>query len=352
MQARRVARLFGAIFKNQWIFIGSGGKIEAYLWESDRKMKVPSARGQAGRGCVLCLRQVLFMKKRLLAAGTALALLMGTTATVTVNADNENQFESSRVSKGKTLTIGTWEQDNDTDTDDEAIEWIVLKKDGDRALIITKKVIDSQPFYDWQNGLRPYPEILTWENSDIRAWLNATFLQNAFTDSERDRIEETQLSTKKNSYYSKHTDGGEDTSDMIFLLSEEEASDYFDDKNDRMAEPTDYAANRSDKKDDEQETETEEATVVTDDPSQLPAGTGIVTVHPEVFVSEYSDGCFWWLRTPGKPTKKSGDDDEKDKYTQSNITCVGAEGAVVTAGFPGARTDFGVRPAMWIKLDS
>lgn len=293
------------------------------------------------------------MKKRLLAAGLILTLFTGSAA-----AAEENQFESAKVKKGETLTIGSYEQDNDEETAaaDEPIEWIVLKKDEDRALLITKYAIDGQPFYDWQSGMRPYPETLTWENSDIRTWLNGTFLQTAFTDSERSRIEETQLTSKKNSYYSEHTDGGEDTADRIFLLSEDEAFEYFDGRSDRQAEPTDFAAKRSAKKDEDEE-ETEEKSdngAPPADQAGLPADAqpGAVTMHYEVFVSEESDGCFWWLRTPGKPTKKSGEDGEKDTYTQSNIMCVGAEGSVVIAGFPGARTDFGVRPAMWIKLDS
>ena len=90
-----------------------------------------------------------------------------------------------------------------------------------------------------------------WEQSSIRKWLNNDFLQNAFSDEERDNILETKVDNtsiyyetyevkdiaygiggKKNPNYGKlvtktrETLAGPDTYDKVFLLSCAEAEKY------------------------------------------------------------------------------------------------------------------------------
>ena len=95
------------------------------------------------------------------------------------------------------------------------IEWIVLKysEDGKSALVISKYIVEMTAFDD-------NLEEATWENSGIRKWLNGDFFKGAFTKSERSLIKKVKLKNSPNSEYG--TNGGKDTNDRIFLLSEEQ----------------------------------------------------------------------------------------------------------------------------------
>ena len=97
-------------------------------------------------------------------------------------------------------------------------DWRVLSVyEDDTALIITENVIDKRPFHSvWED--------VTWETSDIRAYLNSTFL-DAFTPGEQRRILRSDLHTPDNIGFL--TRGGNDTTDYVFLLSIEEVVKYF-----------------------------------------------------------------------------------------------------------------------------
>ena len=100
-------------------------------------------------------------------------------------------------------------------------DWRVLDVQGNRALIITEYVI----------GLRWYHYELTnvtWETSDIRRYLNSTFL-NSFSEVERRQIIETTVinsdhpwdwSDWSSPYWYAFTPGGNNTIDKIFLLTQ------------------------------------------------------------------------------------------------------------------------------------
>lgn len=87
--------------------------------------------------------------------------------------------------------------------DKEPLEWLVLKREGNKSLIITKKAVDFAVF----NGEVP----TRWHNSYIRKWLNSSFFKRAFTNEEQTRI----LKTDINGYQSN-----------VFILSLEEAKKY------------------------------------------------------------------------------------------------------------------------------
>ena len=133
---------------------------------------------------------------------------------------------------GDYVTFGTYEQDNDPSNGQEPIEWLVLDYDEatQEALLISRYGLDAQPYHDGYY----YP---TWANSDIRKWLNDEFLNTAFTASEQTAIAETEISTPHYNGY----DGGADTIDRIFLLSRQEAAQYFVNEEARKATPTAYA---------------------------------------------------------------------------------------------------------------
>ena len=56
------------------------------------------------------------------------------------------------------------------------LEWIVLDKNEDKALLLSKNVIDCKCFEDTKTET-------TYNNSSIRKWLNEEFYNEAFSDS-------------------------------------------------------------------------------------------------------------------------------------------------------------------------
>ena len=114
----------------------------------------------------------------------------------------------------ETVTMGAYPQDG---TDPEPIEWLVLKKNADRALVVAGSVLDSHRFDHDTNK---------WEDSELRRWLNGEFAENAFTAGERAAIVP------------------DDNDDSVFLLSSRQADAYFRDKEERKGVATAYAVAR------------------------------------------------------------------------------------------------------------
>ena len=69
------------------------------------------------------------------------------------------------------ITLGTWKS--------EPIEWLVLKEEGFASLVISKYTLFSMQFSNFSNE---------WYNSDIRKYLNSTFFNNVFSESEKRKI--------------------------------------------------------------------------------------------------------------------------------------------------------------------
>ena len=217
---------------------------------------------------------------------------------------------------GNTVTFGKYEQDR-SKSGKEELEWRVLEKDTDKkmALLITGNCIECMPYHTEKTDI-------TWKDSSLRQWLNSMFLQETFSDEEQDQVLEADIETYVNQDL--NSDGVVRTSDRIFLLSDEEVKKYFKDKTDRLAKVSPLIHK-------EVETEENEAEGETNDEKKEEEGG----MKPAV--SELTDGIFWWLRSPGD--------------RQDCAECVGAEGSVVTAGYTVLQANFGVRPAMWVKLD-
>ena len=103
------------------------------------------------------------------------------------------------------------------------IDWIVLDIQNDRALILSKDIIENRPYNK--------EKTVTWETSDIRKYLNSKFYKN-FTEEEQQIIVETLLDNKSKD---KNRKGGNKTNDKIFLLSIEETIKYFVNDSNRVA---------------------------------------------------------------------------------------------------------------------
>ena len=108
----------------------------------------------------------------------------------------------------------------------EPIKWVVLTDNySGKKLLHSEKILIGRRYDDDSNNYR---------NSEIRSWLNGDFYNTAFTSSEQNRIADTNVdnsarSTNPDSNPNLWNSGAnsyacEDTTDKIFLLSEQEVT--------------------------------------------------------------------------------------------------------------------------------
>ena len=127
---------------------------------------------------------------------------------------------------GDSITFGSWHQDSDAQ-DSTPIQWLVLEKQGDRALLLSSKALDARP-YDL------YRVDATWDQCTLRVWLNTEFLNEAFTPDQQKAILVTTM------------DNGTAcpaTEDKLFLLNYPELCRYLS-AEERIAHYTRYASQK------------------------------------------------------------------------------------------------------------
>ncbi|MBQ5837943.1 MAG: hypothetical protein IIW39_04640 [Clostridia bacterium] len=81
------------------------------------------------------------------------------------------------ASVGDAVVFGTYEQNGNTADGVEKIEWIVLEKQDDKLLLISRKCLDTKPINETRSDVE-------WNQSTLFAWLNGEFTQNAFSETE------------------------------------------------------------------------------------------------------------------------------------------------------------------------
>ena len=143
---------------------------------------------------------------------------------------NKEKLKNANV--GSYVTFGAYEQDNNNSNGKEDVEWLVLAKEGNKVLVISKYALDCQQYNTSDTNV-------TWETCSLRKWLNGTFINNAFSAEEQAMIPTVTVSDDKEPDYS--TDPGNATQDKVFLLSIAEAYQYFTSDETRKCAPTDYA---------------------------------------------------------------------------------------------------------------
>lgn len=114
-----------------------------------------------------------------------------------------------QFSSGRYVTLGTYPQSANGD-DLTPIEWRVLARDGNKALLISRYGLDVQPYNSEKTDV-------TWETCTLRTWLNNTFFNKAFTSAEQATILTTTVYnfwTEGNTEW--ESGGGNTTQDRIF----------------------------------------------------------------------------------------------------------------------------------------
>ena len=220
----------------------------------------------------------------------------------------------------------------------EPIKWQVLENGEGQLFLIADMGLDRALYHEDL-------EDVTWETSTIRSWLNGygasansgkdsgisfsrdNFIGAAFSGKERAAIASSPVANDDNPTYG--TEGGNNTTDKIFLLSLEETLHYFgltknsDERSawlyasgDQVcAKPTDYAVSRGAQK------------YVWD------------AEYPYEEYRKYDGNCVWWLRSPGNSGQYAA--------IVSRIGRVFSDGDDVCNG-----DIIAVRPALRINLQS
>lgn len=173
------------------------------------------------------------------------------------------------------------------------IEWLVLKNDGSKALLISKYALDCQQYNTSDRNV-------TWETCTLRKWLNGAFFNNAFSADEQKQI----LSTTVTPDYS--TDPGNNTKDRVFLLSIAEAEKYFGSDSTRQCQGTVYC-------------------------------------YAQGAYKARNGNCWWWLRSLSSPHSFNFD----NRYA----FYVFSHGKVSREGSSADYDRIAVRPALWINLE-
>lgn len=185
---------------------------------------------------------------------------------------------NTKVEQMDTITFGLDENSN-------PIEWLVLEKNNNKALLLSKFVLLSKGYHHEGDGTAID---IIWSDSDIRKYLNSELINSIFSKKEQGLILTTDVINNDNVEYG--TKGGNSTKDKLFLLSIDEFNKYF--KSEKQAKTTFSDGESHD-----------------------------------------GDSDAWWLRSPGG--------------TQSSAASV-IFGFLRTSG-GSVNIDYTVRPAMWVK---
>lgn len=192
-------------------------------------------------------------------------------------------------------------------------QWRILAIEESKLLLISDQIIEQR---DYHNRKEP----ITWEQSEIRHYLNDSFI-GRFSASDKEMILATKNKNAGNPWYG--STGGNDTVDRVFLLSLDEVVRlYFGDSSRLLDSPKENQRYWFDRKDENNTKRT----------------------------ARFFDSCWWWwTRTPGKNNKVA--------------VYIHGDGNIGIQGNGISKTSFntlhhvtqsnegGVRPAMWVQSD-
>ena len=199
-------------------------------------------------------------KNKIISLLLAVCLIIGLmpTAAFATGADTGKAIQlvdsgpAANISGGQrgNIYFGTYQQSSNSG---DPIKWRVLSNANGELFLLSDQNLDVFLYHVDK-------EDVTWEKSTMRSWLNGygaeentggnsgndytddNFIDTAFSDKERGVIANTNVVNKDNLEYG--TEGGNQTTDKIFLLSIDEAnnSNYFADDNSRKGTNTAYVA--------------------------------------------------------------------------------------------------------------
>jgi len=204
----------------------------------------------------------------------------------------------------------------------DPIRWRVIGLEGASACLMADRLLDCRP---WNAAEGP----VSWASSTVRSWLNGYpaeqngagtdyrgkgFLDTAFSAGEREALVRTRVENRPNGEYG--TDCGEDTEDLVFLLSNAEVF-----SSDTAARNGFYAGRGY------------------DDPAKRFRSTMYAKCRGSWWssVNHYLGNSFWFMRTNG--------------YTRESVTYICDFGYIYERGTVSTCDDAGILPVIWVDLD-
>ena len=218
------------------------------------------------------------------------------------------------------IYFGTYQQSSDGSVgyNTDPIKWRVLENADGKLFLLSDQNLDVFQYHTDS-------ESVTWEKSTMRSWLNGysaeqntggssgidytsdNFIGAAFSEKEQGAIADTTVVNDDNPDY--NTEGGNDTTDQIFLLSIEEVQN------------ADYG--------------------FTDDSSRIATNTAYVAGGGKIgssYMNGVGEAGYWWLRSPGSRVDLAAS--------------VLSDGGVFSYGFYVYYGSYAVRPAFNLDLTS
>ena len=255
--------------------------------------------------------------RRLLPLLLAACMLMAMLPTAALAADTGKAIQ---LVSGAAANIGGGQADNvffgsyyqrNADTKDP-VKWRVLSNAGGQLFLLSDQNLEVFQYHTER-------ENVTWETCTMRSWLNGydaaytddNFLDAAFSDREQAAIAVTNVINYDNEEYDpgsgNFTDGGNDTTDRVFLLSIMDLYNrvYFPPKTSDLSTNTVYVA----------------------DGGKLRS-----------YMNPAGEADRWWLRSPG--------------FTQKEAAFMEDLGGSVPEGNPVDNRNTAVRPAFNLNLSS
>lgn len=204
---------------------------------------------------------------------------------------NGFQLFNDKVYVGAYVSFGNYITQNNKEF--MPLDWYVIDIKDNHALLITDFGIDCRPYFSWSDI-----DDISWENSDLRKWLNTIFYDRAFSKDEKNVILNTKIINSTTNRYGIY--GGNDTIDKVWLLNSKEADGLFVNNEERRAFATEFAKQRGVRCDSD-------------------------------------DACNWWLRNPGR--------------VSSSVSYVDNKGFIHDYDGRLCDTlDYAVRPVIFVKL--
>ena len=243
--------------------------------------------------------------------------------------DSEEKIEEAKAGIIQNATVGSkvilgsyWSSDEDNSHEREDIEWRVLEiKDG-KAMLISEKLLDYSYFLKTVSRVNMIEEgvVYTWENSYLRSYLNGYFFDQAFSEEEKKRVQETVVKPDREALTAWFSDistseealAENETVDRVYVLSYAELMKYFPKEDDRVCDVSQYVYKNH------------------------PFNGDIIgrAMYSVERISE--ECCSWWLR------------DTFDTVDGEHYTCyVDYKNRVVRAGY----YHHAIRPVIWISIE-